>query len=84
MPSDYIRRNDGRLDWRVRAWEGHPNEKANRVFAQAFAKVLRDLPALQAYQRNTGDGAGPRHAGTRPGRGPGHPKRLGSRGPGQG
>ena len=84
VPSDYIRVNAGRLDWKVSPWEGHPNEKANRVFAQEFAKVLRDLPALQAYQRNTGDGAGLRHAGTRPGRGPGHPERLGSPGPGQG
>ena len=58
VPSDYIRVNAGRLDWKVSPWEGHPNEKANRVFAQEFAKVLRDLPALQAYQRNTGDGAG--------------------------
>jgi hypothetical protein len=69
---------------RISPWEGHPNEKANRVFAQEFAKVLRDLPAFQAYMRNTGDGAGLRHAGTRPGRGPGQPERLGSPGPGQG
>ncbi|HEX9899748.1 MAG TPA: hypothetical protein VGC81_11005, partial [Candidatus Methylomirabilis sp.] len=84
VPSDYIRQNDGRRDWFVSRWEGHPNEKANRVFAQEFAQVLRDLPELQSYKRGTGDGAGPRHAGTRPGRGPGNAERSGAPGPGKG
>ncbi len=69
VPSDYIRVNDVRLDWKVSPWEGHPNEKANRVFAQEFAKVLRSLPELQPYRRGAGDRAGPTHADTRPGRG---------------
>lgn len=84
VPSDYIRRNDGRPDWFVSRWEGHPNEKANRAFAEQFAQVLRGLPELQPYKRGTGDGAGPRHAGTRPGRGPGNAERSGAPGPGRG
>ena len=84
VPSDYIRRNDGRRDWFVSRWEGHPNEKANRAFAEQLAQVLRDLPELQSYKRGTGDGAGPRHAGTRPGRVPGNAERSGAPGPGKG
>ena len=53
--SDYIRLNDGRMDWRVSPWEGHPNEKANTVFAQEISKVLRGLPELQPFQRRVGD-----------------------------
>jgi lysophospholipase L1-like esterase len=55
IPAEYIRRNDGRSDWYVSRWERHPNEKANRVFAEEFAKVLRDLPDLQAFRRIPGD-----------------------------
>ncbi len=77
VPSDYIRVNDGRLDWKVSPWEGHPNEKANRVFAQDFAKVLRSLPELQSYRRAAGDRAGPAHADTRPERGPQTPRPSG-------
>ena len=84
IPADYIRLNDGRRDWFVSRWEGHPNEKANRVFAQEFAQVLRDLPALQPYKRGTKDGAGLRRAGTRAGRGPGNAEGSGAPGPGRG
>jgi hypothetical protein len=84
VPSDYIRQNDGRRDWFVSRWEGHPNEKANWAFAQQFAQALRDLPEFQPYRRSTGDGSGTRHAGTRPGRGPGNPERSGAPGPGRG
>lgn len=84
IPADYIRLNDGRRDWFVSRWEGHPNEKANRAFAEQFAKVLRDLPELQPYKRGTKDGAGLRRAGTRAGRGPGNAERSGSPGPGRG
>ena len=51
IPADYIRRNDGRSDWYVSRWEGHPNEKANRVFAEEFATVVQHLPELQPYRR---------------------------------
>ncbi len=51
IPADYIKRNDGRSDWYVSRWEGHPNEKANKVFAQEIAKVLVDLPELRQYRR---------------------------------
>jgi lysophospholipase L1-like esterase len=51
IPSEYIRRHDGRDDWYVSRWEGHPNEKANRVFGQEIAKALLDLPELRAYRR---------------------------------
>lgn len=51
IPSEYIRRHDGARDWHVSAWEGHPNEKANRVFAVEILKVLRDLSELQPYRR---------------------------------
>jgi len=51
VPSDYIRLNDGRRDWRVGPREGHPNEKANRKFAEEIARVLRDLPELRPYRR---------------------------------
>lgn len=57
VPSDYIRLNDGRLDWYVSRWEGHPNEKANRAFAEEIAKGLVDLPELQPYRRTAGDSA---------------------------
>jgi lysophospholipase L1-like esterase len=57
VPSDYIQRNDGRRDWFVSRWEGHPNEKANRAFAEEIAKVLVELPELQSYRRTAGDGA---------------------------
>ncbi len=57
IPADYIRRNDGRKDWMVSPWEGHPNEKANRAFAEEIAKVLVDLPELQPYRRTAGDSA---------------------------
>lgn len=51
IASDYIKRNDGRTDWHVSRWEGHPNEKANRAFGQEIAKVLKDLPELGRYRR---------------------------------
>ena len=51
----YTRLNEGRTDWSVSPWEGHPNEKANRVFAQEIAKVLRGLPELQPCRRHAGD-----------------------------
>ncbi len=57
IPADYIRRNDGRRDWYVSRWEGHPNEKANRAFAEEIAKGLVDLPELQPYRRTAGDSA---------------------------
>ena len=65
VPSDYVRLNDGRLDWKVSPWEGHPNEKAHRVFAEEFAKVLRDLPKLTPYKRHPGGASNLRRAGTR-------------------
>ncbi|MBI4572076.1 MAG: hypothetical protein HY713_02165 [candidate division NC10 bacterium] len=52
VPGKYIRRNDGRTDWSVSPWEGHPNEKANRVFAHEIAEVLKDLPELRPYRRS--------------------------------
>ena len=58
IPSDYIKRNDGRTDWYVSRWEGHPNEKANSAFAQEIAKVLADLPELRPYRRSNADGGG--------------------------
>ena len=54
VPSEYIQRNDGRKDWKVSRWEGHPNEKANRAFAEEIAKVLVELPELQPYRRSRG------------------------------
>jgi lysophospholipase L1-like esterase len=84
IPSDYIQRNDGRKDWKVSPWEGHPNERANRVFALEFARVLRELPELQAYGHGAGDGASLGHAGPRPGRGPGSVERSGASAPGTG
>lgn len=51
IPSDYIQRHDGARDWHVSPWEGHPNEKADRAFAEEILKVLRDLPELQPYRR---------------------------------
>ena len=84
IPSDYIQRNDGRKDWKVSPWEGHPNEKANRVFALEFAGVLRELPELQAYGHGAGDRAGLGHAGPPPGRGPGTGERSGAPAPGTG
>ncbi len=54
VPGDYIQRNDGRRDWFVSRWEGHPNEKANRAFAEEIAKVLVELPELQPYRRSRG------------------------------
>lgn len=51
IPSDYIKRHDGTRDWRVSAWEGHPNEKANQVFAEEILKVIRDLPELRKFRR---------------------------------
>lgn len=51
IPSDYIKRHDGARDWYVSAWEGHPNEKANRVFAEEILKVVRDVPELRKFRR---------------------------------
>ena len=56
IPSDYIIRNDGRGDWYVSPWEGHPNEKANKVFADEIARVVMDLPELGQYRRHTEGG----------------------------
>ncbi|MCI0412137.1 GDSL-type esterase/lipase family protein [bacterium] len=50
IPSDYILRNNGRRDWNVSLWEGHPNEKANRVFAKEIVQVLKNLPELQTFR----------------------------------
>lgn len=83
IPAEYIRRNDGRRDWHVSRWEGHPNEKANRVFAQEFAKVLGDLPELQPFRRGPGGGAERRHWDTRPGDASDHGGRSGSLDPGR-
>ncbi len=52
VPGEYVRRNDGRTDWGVSPWEGHPNEKANRVFAQEIATVVNGLPELGPYRRS--------------------------------
>lgn len=51
IPSDYIPRNDGRSDWYVSRWEGHPNEKAHRAFAEEIARALEGLPELQPFLR---------------------------------
>lgn len=51
IPADYILRNDGRKDWYVSRWEGHPNETANLVFAREIAGVVAALPELQSYRR---------------------------------
>lgn len=76
IPAEYIRRNDGRLDWKVSPWEGHPNEKANRVFAEEFAKVLRELFDLQPYRRHAAEGLRP--AERPPERGPHEQRGSGS------
>jgi hypothetical protein len=51
IPAEYIRRNDGRQDWHVSQWEGHPNQKAHRTFAEEVARAVERLPELQAYRR---------------------------------
>ena len=53
IPSEpYIRQNAGHMqDWRVSPWEGHPNERSNRVYAAEFLRVLEQFPALQPYRR---------------------------------
>lgn len=35
----------------VSEWEGHPNEEAHRLFAEAFVRRLRQHPALQPYKK---------------------------------
>ena len=51
VPSTYIERNDGRTDWYVSRWEGHPNEKAHAAFAEKIARFLSTLPELQPFRR---------------------------------
>lgn len=46
----YYEANDGRV-LTVSPWEGHPNEEANRIFAEAFLTELRQHPALQRCRR---------------------------------
>ena len=66
IPSEgYIRQNEGRtLEWRVSPWEGHPNEKANRVFAAEITRVLEQLPQLQPYRQRAVAGGGSEVPGT--------------------
>lgn len=52
VPADY-RRTKGKQVWHVSAWEGHPNETANRVFSEAFLPAIEKTPALQKYQHAT-------------------------------
>ena len=47
---EYYRAYSGRR-FAVSRWEGHPNEEAHRIFAEAFVRVLREHPALQRYKR---------------------------------
>ncbi len=47
---EYYKTYDGRK-LNVSPWEGHPNEEANRIFAEAFVRRLREHPALQPYKR---------------------------------
>ncbi|OGB95520.1 MAG: hypothetical protein A2Z31_05050 [candidate division NC10 bacterium RBG_16_65_8] len=51
IPSDYIPRNDGRMDWYVSRWEGHPNAKAHRAFAEEIAQFVMGLSVLEPYRR---------------------------------
>ena len=47
---EYYRACSGRR-FAVSRWEGHPNEEAHRIFAEAFVRVLREHPALQPYKQ---------------------------------
>ncbi|GAK48806.1 hypothetical protein U14_00013 [Candidatus Moduliflexus flocculans] len=47
---EYYKTYSGRR-FAVSPWEGHPNEEAHRIFAEAFARRLREHPALQPYKR---------------------------------
>ncbi len=60
IPSEgYIRQNEGHTqEWRVSPWEGHPNEKANRIYAAEITRVLEQLPELQPYHQGDIPGGG--------------------------
>jgi hypothetical protein len=62
IPADYIRRNDGRRDWFVSRWEGHPNQKAHSAFADEIAAYLAGLPELQPFRRGRTPQKGDRDA----------------------
>jgi len=47
---EYYKTYSGRR-FAVSPWEGHPNEEAHRLFADAFVRRLREHPALQPYKR---------------------------------
>lgn len=47
---EYYKTYSGRR-FAVSPWEGHPNEEAHRIFAEAFVRHLREHPALQPYKR---------------------------------
>ena len=47
---EYYKTYSGRR-FAVSPWEGHPNEEAHRIFAEAFVRRLREHPALQPYKR---------------------------------
>lgn len=56
IPSErYYRENDGARMY-VSKWEGHPNEKANLVFAREFIGALSGRPDLEPFRK---DGAPP-------------------------
>ncbi len=47
---EYYKTYDGRA-MQVSPWEGHPNEEANRIFAEYFIRALKKHPVLQQYKK---------------------------------
>jgi hypothetical protein len=46
---DYYQKYDGRV-MIVSPWDSHPDEEANRIFAQYFTRALKQHPVLEKYR----------------------------------
>jgi len=53
IAADYIEEWTGKaVQLNVNQWEGHPNEKANQIFAEKFLQGILRLPYLIPYEKN--------------------------------
>lgn len=52
ITADYIEEwADKGVQLHVNQWEGHPNEKANQIFAEKFLQEILRLPSLISYEK---------------------------------
>jgi lysophospholipase L1-like esterase len=55
ISTDYIEELAGRdIQLHVNKWEGHPNEKANQIFAEKFLQEILKLPWIVRYKKVDG------------------------------